>query len=288
MTFTFVKIPVNPDDPVEELSASKAGGLENDELIKLAKAYFQQEANADHPSCEIMALSVPLPGNEYKSVSLYSSDYPAAAVQENVRATKLVTACGHTLPKPILGDVFVGRAYDNEAFEWERVDFPTSDADPTTNWCRVARSPGGGGGRGGKASSLNGLVQQQMNMGTGDNTNRGAPHVIAPPPESSLLYGMDGSSAVQESWGSWTQTAEEVEVKLSIPAGTRSKDCKIIFKRNQFSVAILQESKVDGTLFDTVVPDECTYTIEDAANGMRDLCVTLTKANEGSTWSFLT
>ncbi|CAJ1967761.1 unnamed protein product [Cylindrotheca closterium] len=279
-TFTYVKIPVNSEEPIEELSASKSGGLEKDALVKNAKAYFQQQSNSDQPSCEIMALSIPLPGNQYRAVSLYSSDLPGASTKENERATKLVTACGHSLPKAICGDVFIGRAYDNEEFEWERVDFRASDASPTAAWCRVARQKGGGGGQGGSASSLNSLVQQQMNV------SGGPPHVVAP--QTQALYGMDGAPAVVEDWGSWTQSADEVEAKLSIPSGTKSKDCKISFKRNQLSVAVHGETKISGILFSAIVPDDCTFTMEDAKDGTRDLCITLTKANEGSTWSFLT
>lgn len=105
-SFTYIKIPVDLNSAMEELSASKAGGLEKDELLKSVKSYFQQQANADHPSCEITALSVPLPGNQYRAASLYSSDY-GVATEENVRATKLVVACGHTLPRPIKGMFFL-------------------------------------------------------------------------------------------------------------------------------------------------------------------------------------
>ena len=136
MSFTYVKIPADSSAPIEELSASKAGGLENDELVLKAKAYFQQQAQADHPSCEITALSIPLPGNNYRAVSLYVSDYETIERAENARATQLVTACGHALAEPIRGDVFVGRAHDNEALAWERDDFTSSDADATADWCR--------------------------------------------------------------------------------------------------------------------------------------------------------
>ena len=42
-SFTYIKIPVNVDDPIEDLTASTAGGLEKDELIRSAKEYFQQQ-----------------------------------------------------------------------------------------------------------------------------------------------------------------------------------------------------------------------------------------------------
>jgi hypothetical protein len=287
-TFAYVKIPADSTEAIEELKASKEGGLEQDALVKSAKSYFQQQANGDHPSCEIMALSVPLPGNNFRAASLYTGDY-GHDNRENARATKLVTACGHSLPQPIRGDVFVGRAHDNEAFEWDRDDFPVSDADPTAEWCRIARSSGGGGGKGGSASSLSGLVSQSMNIGSGAGAASGKapPHIIAPPPTSSLMYGMDGSPPVKESWGTWTQSADEVELKLTVPAGTSSKDCRITFKRSQLGVAVNKETQLEGALFSAIVPDECTYTMEDVS-GARELCVTLAKADEGATWSWLT
>ena len=258
-----------------------------------AKAYFQQQAQADHPSCEITALSIPLPGNNYRAVSLYVSDYETIERAENARATQLVTACGHALAEPIRGDVFVGRAHDNEALAWERDDFTSSDADATADWCRIARSSGGGGGQGGKAAaSLSNLVQQQL--GAAQAQGKAPPHLVAPSSVNTGLYGLDGASPVVESWGSWTQSSDEVELKLSVPAATKAKDCKITFKRNELSVAVpgtnggTQETKIKGKLFGAIVPDDCTYTLENVAGETRELCITLTKADEDVTWSWLT
>lgn len=221
---------------------------------------------------------------------MYASDYGYDA-RENSRATQLVTACGHSIPEPIRGDVFVGRAHDNEQLAWERVDFTKDDADATADWCRLARASGGGGGQGGAASSLSNLVQQQFGAaaGGGNNKSQQSPQIVAPSRTSGGLYGMDGSPPVSESWGSWTQTSDEVEMKLSVPSTTESKDCKITFKRDRLVVALQggKEVLVEGNLFGSVTPDECTYTIEDVA-GARDLRITLTKADEGKTWSWLT
>ena len=136
---------------------------------------------------------------------------------------------------------------------------------------------------------MSGLVQQQLNVGS-NVKGGGAPHIIAPPPpQASLLYGMDGAPPVIESWGSWTQSSDEVELKFIVPSHVNSKDCKIIFKRNELSVTILQDTALlKGTLFAAIVPDECTYTMENVNSDDKELCVTLTKANEDSTWSFLT
>lgn len=289
-TFTYVKIPVDSNDPVLELSASKAGGLENDDLIKSARYFFSQQSKAAVPSCDIMALSIPLPGNNYRAVSMYCSDDSTvlAKMSENIRATKLVTACGHSLPQAIRGDVFLGRAYDNEEFEWERVDFLASDAEPTADWCRVARSAGGGGGHGGSANSLSGLVQQQLKV-SNNMKGGGAPHVITTPPQSSKMYGMDGASPVTESWGSWTQNSSgEVELKFLYDENIRPKDCQIDFKRNQLSIVVQSETILKGVLFAAIVPDECTFTMELVKGGKKEISVTLVKAIEGTVWSFLT
>ena len=352
-SFTFVRIPADEKEPVEELTASKAGGLEHDELIKYAKEYFYKQlllhstatsstssTNEEYPSCDIMALSVPLMTNGYQAVSLYSNNYSSTVWQQhhhheplkvNRRATALVIACGHSLvssstqaqpqqqqeQQPIRGDVFVGRAHDDERIEWERLDFTAADADATASWCRQARSPGGGGGQGGKfptaASSLTTLLQQQMNVATADggqqqqqqqmimgqgasgNSSSGNNHHAS-------MFGMDGAPAVMEEWGSWTQTQDEIELKVPLTEGSdggsvvKAKDCQVLFKRQSLKVVVGNVVRVEGTLFGSIVPDDCTYTIESSSSGGgtttnsgngRELCITLTKAEEGMTWSWV-
>ena len=284
-TFTYVKIPADASAPIEELTASKAGGLEKDELVANAKQYFRDQQPASQrpdnpvlsPSCDIMALTIPMEGNRFQAVSLYASDNNAS-LDANERATALVTACGHNLPDTIRGDVFVGRAEDNEVADvWERRDFTASDADPTAEWCRTARSAGGGGGHGkASASSLSGILQQQF--------SQNAMAIQPATPVSQGMYGMNGTAAVEESWGGkWTQNEEEVELKLNIPSIVKPK---IVFKRNQLSI-VAGEQEIKGALFGAIVPDECTYTIEAVGNDQKEVCITLTKGEEGATWSWL-
>lgn len=275
-TFTYVKIPAKMESPIEEITASTAGGLEHDELVSNARTYFQKEANAEAGSCDIMALTIPLEGNNFRAVSLYASDFGVEGTQENQRATQLVTACGHALPEAVRGDVFVGRAYDNEVNgdAWERLDFTVEDADPTAQWCRTARSSGGGGGHGGSASSLNSLVKSQLSPSA---------EMIGAGPKP--MYGMDGAPPVEEEWGTWTQSEDELELKLMIPAGIKPK---IVFKRNLLSIGVQNETKLEGALFAPIVPDECTYTMESVGD-QKELCVTITKAETTSgPWSWLT
>ena len=248
------------------------------------------------PSCDISALTIPMTSNDYKAVSLYAADNaPAQDLPFNARATALMTACGHNVGGSgggVHGDVFVGRAHDNEATDvWERVDFIATDADPGAPWCRVARQSGGGGGAGKAAAhSLSQLVQQTqqqqssnqqpMQILDGQNSNSNS---------NNSNFGMNGAPPMMESWGQWTQTDEEVELRLSVAAGTKSKYCKVTFGRTLLKVVVAGQVLLQGTPFDPIVADECTYTLEDGDDGPtgRLLCITLSKTEQGRVWCYV-
>lgn len=300
--FKYIRIPCNDNEPLECLQAEKAGGLTNDELVKQAKQYFSEgspmpQRDSSSPgkvqmmkqsdirtSCEITAVSVPTPKNGHTAVSMYSSDsVNNDSSPVNHRAIEILTACGHDVTvKALRGDVFIGRAHDDEMSDmWSRVDFTVEDADATADWCRTARSPGGGGGQAGKAaSSLNGLLSQQMNN----------PQIVgasnARLTDPSLLYGLNGAPAMKEAWGSWTQTEEDVEAKFPVPEGTKGRQCRVEFSRNHLRVTVDGKMLLEGATFDPVCVDDCTFTLQDETSG-RELCVTLTKANQNRTWSWV-
>jgi hypothetical protein len=255
------------------------------------------------PSCDITALTIPTAVNEYTACSMYAADSAQKhGLPWNHRATELITACGHSPPihdsgcnanttAGIYGDVFCGRARDNEMTDvWERVDFVTADADPAAEWCRVARSPGGGGGSGGRtaASSLSNLVQSQFQNNGSSTASSNNVQIINGSASGSdgNLFGMNGASPVMESWGSWTQTNDEVELKFSVVAGTKSKYCKVQFARTTLKVTVAGQTLVQGTTFDPVSVDDCTFTLQDEGPTNRELCVTLSKIETGRTWAF--
>jgi hypothetical protein len=241
-----------------------------------------------------MAMTVPVKNNNFQAVSMYSADSAKEnGLPLNERATALLTACGHSPNNSggVYGDVFVGRANDNEAADiWERVDFTPEDANPASEWCRIARSSGGGGGSGqSAASSLSGLVQQQQLGGGGGgmqviDTSAGQHSQAA-----SLLYGSNGAPPVPETWGTWTQSESEVELKFSVPSGTKAKYCKISFGRTSLKVIVAGQTLLQGTTFDAIVVDDSTFTLQDdtsSSAGGRELCVTLGKT-ENRTWSWV-
>jgi hypothetical protein len=243
--------------------------MSTDALIDLVRS---TEAS---PSCEIIALTVPTKGNQYRAVSMYLGDGARDQGRPlNTRASALLTACGHALPATddstqppgIYGDVFVGRCHDNEASDvWQRVDFDVNDADPSADWCVVARSHGGGGGSGNTAASLSGSLSQTL-------TGGGQP----------LQIGGDSGSA---SSNIWSQTDEEVELKFSVAAGTKAKYCKVTFGRESLKVAVAGQTLVNGKTGGRVAVEDSTYTIQDES-GKRELTITLGKKDAGVMWPY--
>jgi CS domain len=269
-------------------SASAGGASRLDELddeAVLAMVYRNQA----NPSCDIMAVTVPVQSNNFQAVSMYSADSAKEnGLPLNARATALLTACGHSPNNSggVYGDVFVGRAQDDEAADvWQRVDFTVDDANPAAEWCRIARSPGGGGGSGlSAASSLSGLVQQTGSGGLGGGGGMQVIDASAGQPSLSL-YGSNGAPPVQETWGIWTQSDSEVELKFVVPSGTKAKYCKISFARTSVKVVVAGQTLLQGTTFDAIVVDDSTFTLQDVDGG-RELCVTLGKT-ESRTWSWV-
>ncbi|GKY96834.1 hypothetical protein MPSEU_000642600 [Mayamaea pseudoterrestris] len=296
--FQCIRIPADESAPIETISLSKSGGLTNDALAAHAKQYFAQkyqgETSSTDPyataSClDITAVTVPMKGNDYRAVSLYKYGGDSSQLPVNQRAMTLVQACGHALSSSIQGDVFVGRARDDENADiWERVDFTADDALPTADWCRTARQTGGGGGTGkAAASSLSGLLQQTQTNGnnlqvlSGDGSSGGA--------DASLSFGRNGAAAVQAFGYTWTQDSDEVELKFPVAPETVTKDCKVVFGRNAIKVTVAGKVLLDGSTFLPVVADECTWTLtRDAANSdQKDLTVTLMKEESSKTWTFV-
>ena len=106
-------------------------------------------------SVEIMALTVPSVANHSTSVSMY---FNLHAPSENVRATRLAHACGHT-QAAIRGDAFVSRVIDDEPGDiWKRIDILEPEVAPDAQWVIGSRRKGMGGGHGGAGSSVSGTL----------------------------------------------------------------------------------------------------------------------------------
>ena len=80
---------------------------------------------------------------------------------------------------------------------------------------------------------------------------------------------------------SWTQTDDEVIVKVKVPAGTKSKAVKLDVHSKTLKLEVLGDKILDGSLYKNVDADECTFTIEDDGDG-RIVIVTLQKLQKTS------
>lgn len=286
-SFEFVRIPADDQLPIIVETADKSGGLTNDALLAHAKEYFAkqqppQSSIVGLSSVDITAITVPMPQNDYMAVSMYSS--ASSTGPSNRRAVELLVACGHAA-SPILGDVFVGRACDNEVADiWERRDFTVEDADPTASWCKLARQGRSSSGKS-SASSLSGLLQQQL---SGNASSSNGPMQVLGNDKADAgaeLFGMPGAPPVKEAWGSWTQSNEDVELKLTTPSDIRGKDCHVSFGKSKLQVRVGQEERLAGQTFEAVDVDDCTYTLEATSDGSEKiLCITLAKKQPNQTW----
>jgi CS domain len=320
--FTFVLIPGNIQEPIREIQANKSGGLEQDALLQYANEYFAKQQQS--ASVNITAVTVPTNDNNYTACSIYSiapdnaPDQPPPIL--NQRATDLLTACGHTvvthdpnnssngIGNAIYGDAFCGRAFDDERTDWERLDMTATEIDPSSDWCRTARKIGGGGGTGRASTpSLSNLAQQIMsnpNSSGSTNSNNGtSPMEILQDTTSTQPlnnYGMDGVEPVLESWGTWIQSNDDIEIRMLVPITTTSKQCQIQFHKNSLKVVVNQETILEGTTYDPIAIDECTYTLQDIKNKrnqehgpsssseeLRELCITIGKVETGRTWMYI-
>ena len=264
----------------EKFKAQQAS--HNPQLASLPNAQILQllESSSLTPNCEIVALIIGTVGNGYQAVSMYISPHIEGAAR-NERACQLLLACGHGLPQAaghdqpgIYGDVFVGRACDNEAEEWKRMDFTPEDLLPNADWIKIAQTPGGGGGQsGGAAPSLSGSLKQLNSAGGGGAGSAAdqAGVTIEELPDDDQAY-------------LWEQNDEEVEIRFKLPAGVKGKDVAVKFGRTSLKVTVSGEQKVDAPTGGPVILDDSTYTLQDEGNG-RELLIVLAKAEGGKLWA---
>ena len=101
------------------------------------------------------------------------------------------------------------------------------------------------------------------------------------PPTSTGLPPNAGNGADLAAY-SWTQTLAEVVVAIPLPAGTRASACDVSFMRTHLRAGLKEADPIlSGQLDASVLPDECTWSVQDG----RTLEVTLTKADTMKWWA---
>ena len=109
--------------------------------------------------------------------------------------------------------------------------------DPRSQWCDVARQPGGGGGGGSRGGdgmrSLSGLMNSNK-ISLGANVNCG---------ESGSSF-HDGKA----NGYTWTQNDDEVELRFPVSAGTKAKYVKVNFGKSNVKVIVAGQTLLSGSL----------------------------------------
>ncbi|XP_062005740.1 protein BOBBER 1-like [Rosa rugosa] len=83
---------------------------------------------------------------------------------------------------------------------------------------------------------------------------------------------------------SWTQSLQEVNVLIPVPAGTNKRDVLYEVKTNHLKFGLKgQPPIIDGYLFQSIKPDDCLWSIEDQTA----VSIPLTKKNQQDWWKSL-
>jgi len=83
----------------------------------------------------------------------------------------------------------------------------------------------------------------------------------------------------------WTQTLEEIDLRVPLPMALKGKDLIVDIKRKHLKIAIKgkAESIIDGELLHDVKVEECAWTLEDK----RSITLNLEKINKMEWWNRL-
>lgn len=67
----------------------------------------------------------------------------------------------------------------------------------------------------------------------------------------------------------WTQTLQEVEIKVPLDIVVKSRDCTVEFKKKSLKVGIKgRDLVIDGDLYNEIKPQECFWTITTAKGNL--------------------
>lgn len=83
---------------------------------------------------------------------------------------------------------------------------------------------------------------------------------------------------------SWTQSLQEVNINIPVPAGTKARFVVCEIKKNHLKVGIKgQPPIIEGELFQSVKPDDCYWSVEDQSM----ISILLTKHDQMEWWKSL-
>jgi len=208
------------------------------------------------------------PHNAFVHTNLYVDDSGQLKnVGTNRRASDFTMQVG--APQQVHGDAFIGRICDDGNDLYHRLDFRLSELASDAPWVQEA-----------KAYHAQGAERSQRAQALAKEVNAITPQLAAPPSTSTP---MDVEAELPKELGAheWSQDEMDITVKVLVPAGTKAKDVKVVFKPLSMSAKVTtmadgKQSVIDGSLGGKIDCDESTWSLKDATDG-RELTITLVK-----------
>ena len=308
-TFQYVFIPADSSAPIESKTASAAGGLSNDELVKTAKQYFFEQSGG---GIQARMLSEASPeerqavaqqfresqGNNPQLAQLQDEQILSFLESQHANPNCEIMA----LTVPTLGNnyhavsMYVSESSDQRN---ERASsfleacghrLPEAagqktpgiygdvfvgrcyDNEGSDEWRRANLGPG-------DLQETADWIQIARAQGGGGGS--GASNV------ASLTGTMGQLKQQQEDLGyTWSQTSDEIELKFSVAANISSKAVSVKFLRASLTVKVGGATLLEGSTGGNVSVDDSTYTLQDDDQGGRELCIVLGKIDEGRNWAY--
>lgn len=297
MGFKYVFVPADANEPMEELEyKTKIESLEDDTFRGFIEKYFaglgqsvdrsvllkqlqdrtgvnledKKDKGEMAPealdrllastSVEIFPVMLPTKDSEFESISVYCDDKGVAKeLQENSRVSGIVQASGYP-GQTFRGDCFIGRVFDDNEEEWRRIDFTLQECSSDADW--VARTK-----------------KQRSNRSASDMSSMASKMGVNNPAHINPGMLQDKEAKGETEQYRWRQVEDEVEVtfkKEGISKGDKG-GVKVTFGRQKLKVEFKGEVLLEGGLYGTTHPDECTWTLSDGV-----LQVNLSKAGDVS------
>lgn len=289
-TFKYVYIPADGSEPLELRSAvvHADGRGDGDQLPNILASHFsvgkvddtavrcspylkQLSGGADLPSptadtfeklggsTETFRVAAGAGSAVNDQVNFYLDEVGVLKkLPSNKRAASLATQCGFG-EVPFFGDIFVGRVRTKDDRKWN-IDFTLEDMRPDNAWVRAAAAEN--------------MAAQQKEA-----------HLHGPGTDAEEITNLSGEGDGY----TWQQDREQVMVTVTVPAGTRGKQCKVKILKDAVTVDLSPSPPADSSfkkihlwLYAPVVASESMWCLDEGS-----IVLTLTKMKEDETWPVL-
>lgn len=147
----------------------------------------------------------------------------------NQRATSIARSCNNDIT--VYGDVFIGRCHDDESLPWNRLDFSIGDLNSDAPW--ILKAQQSNKGKSMNSFNTSGALQNILQQ------HQGELKTTTPSTLSDSTFPASISPAGNTSW---LQTADEVEVRVSLVPGINKKELVVSIRSQSIQLSTKSSS----------------------------------------------